>query len=177
MLEKLLIEPARRLPAMRFVVAGPQYPGDIDWPANVERIDHIVPADHASFYSRQRFTLNVTRADMAAAGWSPSVRLFEAAACGVPIISDYWPGLDALLPDGQAVLIARSTEDVVGALTALGETERRRLGTAGRRRILARHTGVERASRLVTLLEALPAASAVNSEHAIDDGLKEGAVG
>lgn len=79
-LEKLLIGPARRLPHLRFVVAGPQYPREIDWPANVERIDHLPPAEHAAFYSRQRFTLNVTRADMIAAGWSPSVRIFEAAA-------------------------------------------------------------------------------------------------
>jgi spore maturation protein CgeB len=71
------------------VVAGPQYPDTIDWPANVERIEHLPPQDHPSFYSRQRFTLNVTRADMIAAGWSPSVRLFEAAACGTPIISDF----------------------------------------------------------------------------------------
>ena len=72
-LERLLIEPARQLPKKHFVVAGPQYPETIDWPANVERIDHLPPAEHAAFYSRQRFTLNVTRADMIAAGWSPSV--------------------------------------------------------------------------------------------------------
>ena len=78
----------------------------IDWPANVERIEHLPPADHAAFYCRQRFTLNVTRADMVAAGWSPSVRLFEAAACGTPIISDRWAGLERLLPDGEAILIA-----------------------------------------------------------------------
>src|SRR4051812_33907971 len=40
-LEKLLIEPARRLPHLRFAVAGPQYPDGIAWPANVERIDHL----------------------------------------------------------------------------------------------------------------------------------------
>jgi spore maturation protein CgeB len=174
-LDRLLIEPARRLPEMQFVVAGPQYPASIDWPTNVERIEHIGPADHASFYSRQRFTLNVTRADMIAAGWSPSVRLFEAAACGVPIISDDWPGLDALLPDGQALRIARSADDVVGALTRLGEIERRRLGAAARRRILARHTGIERARRLAALLEASPAASVAEGDTDIE--LKEGAVG
>ncbi|MBB4066134.1 spore maturation protein CgeB [Gellertiella hungarica] len=120
-LERLLIEPARRLPHRRFVVAGPQYPGDIDWPANVERIEHLGPADHPAFYSRQRFTLNVTRADMIAAGWSPSVRLFEAAACGTPIVSDAWRGLDDLLPNGEALIIARDGDDVIRALETLDD--------------------------------------------------------
>ena len=87
-LERLLIEPARRASSLRFVVAGPQYPASIDWPANVERIEHVPPEAHPSFYAESRFTLNVTRADMVRAGHSPSVRLFEATACATPIISD-----------------------------------------------------------------------------------------
>jgi spore maturation protein CgeB len=151
-LERLLLEPARRLPDMRFVVAGPQYPGDIDWPENVERIEHLAPSEHASFYSRQRFTLNVTRADMIAAGWSPSVRLFEAAACGVPIISDDWDGLDELLPEGQALLIARSSEDVVTALQETNEARRRSIAGEARVRVLAGHTGRARARDLLAQL-------------------------
>src|SRR5690606_22330477 len=112
----LLLEPARQLPHLNFVVAGPQYPDDIEWPDNVERIEHLPPSQHASFYSRQRFTLNVTRADMIELGHSPSVRLFEAAACGVPIISDRWDGLDELLPDGDAILIADRADQVVDVL-------------------------------------------------------------
>jgi spore maturation protein CgeB len=115
-LERLLLEPARRLPDRRFVIAGPQYPDSIAWPANVERIEHLPPAQHAAFYCRQRFTLNVTRADMVRTGWSPSVRLFEAAACGAPVISDRWPGLDALLPDGVAIMIADDADEVVSVL-------------------------------------------------------------
>ena len=92
-LERLLVEPARREPDLRCVVAGPSYPPDIAWPPNVERIDHLPPGDHAAFYAAQRFTVNVTRAEMVQAGWSPSVRLFEAAACAVPVISDEWEGL------------------------------------------------------------------------------------
>ena len=87
-LERLLIESARRAPELRFVVAGPQYPDSIGWPANVERFQHVGPADHPAFYGFSRWTLNVTRADMIAAGWSPSVRLFEAAACATPVISE-----------------------------------------------------------------------------------------
>ena len=152
-LEKLLIEPARRLPHLRFVVAGPQYPATIDWPGNVERIEHLPPAEHPSFYSRQRFTLNVTRADMIAAGWSPSVRLFEAAACGTPIISDFWEGLGDLLPLGEAIEIARSSDDVVAILTGLSEDARRDMAEAAKARVLAGHTGHARAAELVSYLQ------------------------
>jgi spore maturation protein CgeB len=153
-LERLLLEPARRLPDQRFVVAGPQYPDAIAWPSNVERIEHLPPAEHSSFYNRQRFTLNVTRADMAAAGWSPSVRLFEAAACGTPIISDRWPGLDELFPDGDAILIADGTEQVVTALSHLKPRQVRHVGERARSIVLAEHTGTARARELVRALDA-----------------------
>lgn len=165
-LERLLIEPARRLPHLRFVVAGPQYPAGIDWPANVERIDHLPPAGHPSFYSRQRFTLNVTRADMIAAGWSPSVRLFEAAACGTAIISDEWRGLDELLPDGEALIIARQSDDVVETLTAIGEDRRRAIAARAREIVLQDHTGLARARNLAAAITALPEnALRSKSEH------------
>jgi spore maturation protein CgeB len=165
-LERLLIEPARRLPHLRFVVAGPQYPAGIDWPANVERIDHLPPAGHPSFYSRQRFTLNVTRADMIAAGWSPSVRLFEAAACGTAIISDEWRGLDELLPDGEALIIARQSDDVVETLTAIGEDRRRAIAARAREIVLQDHTGLARARHLAAAITALPEnALRSKSEH------------
>jgi spore maturation protein CgeB len=155
-LERLLIEPARRLPHRRFVVAGPQYPADIDWPANVQRIEHLPPAGHASFYSRQRFTLNVTRADMIAAGWSPSVRLFEAAACGTPIISDAWRGLDELLPDGEALIIAHDSDEVVATLDRIDDGRRNAMAASARRRVMQGHTGLARARELAAAIENLP---------------------
>lgn len=160
-LEAFLIEPARRLPHRRFVVVGPGYPDDIDWPANVERIDHLGPADHPAFYSRQRFTLNVTRAAMRRMGWSPSVRLFEAAACATPILSDDWQGLDELLPEGEAIVIARSTEDVLQALEQTDETARRAMGEAARNRILQAHTGRMRARELAAALHHSTAETAI----------------
>lgn len=150
-LERLLLEPARARPDLRFVVAGPQYPDSIDWPANVERIEHLPPARHAAFYNAQGFTLNVTRAAMRRMGWSPSVRLFEAASCGTPIISDAWRGLGELLPAGEAVVIAETAEDVLRAL-ALPEPRRRALGEAARARVLAGHTGRARARELARAL-------------------------
>ena len=144
-LDRLLIEPARRHPDKRFVVAGPQYPDTIDWPANVERIEHLPPADHADFYSASRATLNVTRADMIAAGWSPSVRLFEATACGTPIVSDRWPGIDELLTPDAEILLADSSDDVAAALA---RPDLDAIGTAGRARVLAEHTAHHRAAEL-----------------------------
>jgi spore maturation protein CgeB len=149
-LERLLLEPARRAPDRRFVVAGPLYPEGLAWPDNVERIPHLSPAEHRAFYCQQRFTLNVTRAEMVAAGYSPSVRLFEAAACGVPIISDPWPGLESLFAPGREILIARTPEDTARALAALGDEEARRIGARARRRVLAQHTADHRAQELET---------------------------
>ena len=143
-LERLLLEPARLRPDRRFVVAGPQYPSDIEWPANVERIEHCPPAEHAAFYSASRFTLNVTRAEMIAAGWSPSVRLFEAAACGTPIVSDRWEGLDSLFEPGTEILLAETADDVVSAL----DRDDAAIGAAARRMALGAHTAAHRAAEL-----------------------------
>ena len=154
-LERLLMEPAMDLPARRFVVAGSQYPEDIIWPGNVERIEHLPPAGHRRFYNRQRFTLNLTRADMIAAGYSPSVRLFEAAACGTPIISDEWEGLDAFFTPGTEILIAKDSHDVERLLWTLSDEAAATIGQAARKRVLAHHTAAHRAEELERyLLEA-----------------------
>ncbi len=144
-LERLLIDAAKALPHRAFVVAGPQYPSDIAWPANVERIEHCPPADHAAFYSASRFTLNVTRADMIAAGWSPSVRLFEAGACATPIVSDLWEGLDQLLKPGREIILAPDTQTVIDALEGADATA---IGQAARARVLTEHTAATRAGEL-----------------------------
>jgi spore maturation protein CgeB len=156
-LERLLIEPARMRPDRRFVVAGPQYPDDIDWPPNVERIEHLPPAEHAAFYSRSRATLNVTRADMIAAGWAPSVRLFEAAACATPIVSDIWEGLDQIFAPDREILLARTSADVVAALE---RDDLAAIGMSGQCRVLAEHTAAHRAAELERhLLDAMTAAA------------------
>ncbi|HYC67095.1 bifunctional glycosyltransferase/UDP-glucuronate decarboxylase [Brevundimonas sp.] len=175
-LDRLLIEPARRLPQMSFVVAGPQYPDDIDWPANVQRIDHVPPADHPAFYAASRFTLNATRADMVEAGYSPSIRLFEAAACAAPVISDVWPGLDKLFTPDHEIILARTSEDVVAALQS-PPADGRRMGLAARDRILAAHTPAHRAETVERELlaarsrrgDALPARSTETSMKTTPD--------
>ena len=144
-LERLLLYVARAAPNRRFAVAGPQYPDTVQWPDNVERIEHLPPAEHAAFYGASRATLNVTRADMIAAGWSPSVRIFEAAACGTPIISDRWDGLNELLGDGREILLVDTCADM---LAALGRRDLEQIGRAGRARVLAEHTAAHRAEEL-----------------------------
>ncbi len=142
------------------------------WPDNVERLEHVPPVDHPAFYAQSWFTLNVTRADMIAAGFSPSVRLFEAAACGTPILSDIWDGLDTVLEPGRDILLPLSSEAVVNILSDTPDVERRRLGDAGRARILAEHTAAHRAAELERhLREAANAASPLPAEiDAVDDG-------
>jgi spore maturation protein CgeB len=154
-LERLMLEPARLWDAGRFVVAGPQYPETIAWPANLQRIEHLPPAEHRRFYNQQRFTLNITRADMIRAGYSPSVRLFEAAACGIPIISDCWEGLDQFFEPGREILLARSPQDTLRCLRELSEPERRAIGARARARVLAAHTAAHRAAELEGYLEEL----------------------
>jgi spore maturation protein CgeB len=145
-LDALLLEPAQRWPEGRFVVAGPQYPASIPWPHNVERIDHIPPTAHRGFYNTQRFTLNITREEMRQAGFAPSVRLFEAAACATPIISDYWPGLETFFTLGTELLVSRSATDTLRYLRELPPEARCALGLRARERVLAEHTAAHRAA-------------------------------
>ena len=147
--DRLLVQPARTWARGRFIVAGPQYPQGIEWPANVAYRAHLPPAEHRAFYNRQRFTLNITRADMVRAGWSPSVRLFEAAACGTPIVSDRWAGLDTLFEPGREIVIAESAAHVLAVLRDMPEEQRRLMADRARRRVLAEHTAAHRAAQLV----------------------------
>ncbi len=147
-LDRLLLEPARLWTSGRFVVAGAQYPDGIDWAPNVERLTHLRPSEHRRFYNSQRFTLNVTRKAMLTAGWSPSVRIFEAAACGTPIISDPWPGLDELLVPGSEVLVVRTSLEALRILRELPDAQRVKIGQAAMARILAEHTSKHRAETL-----------------------------
>ena len=112
-LEKLMLEPARRWPEGRMIIAGAQYPDIIEWPLNIDRVEHLPPWRHRRFYNEQRFTLNITRALMVESGYSPSIRLFEAAACARPIISDAWQGLEQFFTPGEEILVADCADQVI----------------------------------------------------------------
>lgn len=144
----LLLEPAARWSEGRFAIAGPQYPDAAEWPGNVRHVAHLSPNEHADFYCSQRFTLNVTRANMRRMGYSPSVRLFEAACCGTPVISDYWTGLDDFFRVGSEILVAESGDEVLGFVQEMSDSDRGALAHAARERVLSSHTGLTRAAEL-----------------------------
>jgi len=163
-IEELFSEPARMLPERKFLLAGPQYPKASRWPANVRRIMHLNPRWHARFYSSSRLTLNVTRRDMVLAGYSPSVRLFEAAACGAAIVSDNWPGLDTFFTPGEEILLPSQASDVVRFLTGYDDGELRRIGDRACQRVLSEHTSHQRAQQFERAVEnarTAPRAAAV----------------
>ena len=151
--ERLLIAPARARPELRFVIGGAQYPQDFPWGPNVFFVRHLPPEEHAAFFASSRLTLNVTRAAMAAMGWCPSGRLFEAAACGAPIASDDWEGLDAFFEPDREILVVRSTADVLAALDR-SDAELKRIAARARERVLAEHTSAARAIELERILGA-----------------------
>ncbi len=158
-LVRLLVEPARRLPGRRFLVGGAQYPPDFPWADNIYFVRHLPPAEHPAFYSSSRLTLNVTRAPMAEMGFCPSGRLFEAAASGVPLVSDDWEGLDAFFAPGSEILVARNAAGAIGAIE-LSDAELCRLARAARDRVLADHTAERRAGELIALLDGALAVEA-----------------
>lgn len=151
-LVRLFVQPARRAPARRFLIGGAQYPPEFPWADNIYFVRHLPPAEHPEFYSSSRLTLNVTRAPMADMGYCPSGRLFEAAACGVPIVTDGWEGLDTFFVPGSEILVAADGADMLRALE-LDDAELGRLACAARDRVLADHTAARRAGQLLALLE------------------------
>ncbi|MBA3830611.1 MAG: glycosyltransferase [Chthoniobacterales bacterium] len=152
-LERLFLAPARQLPSKRFVIAGAQYPADFPWSENISFVRHLPPNEHPTFFCSSRLTLNVTRAAMAAMGWCPSGRLFEAAACGVPIVSDNWEGLDEFFTADEEIIVAETSDDALAALE-MSDAELRRISLAARDRVLAEHTAEARALELEQILNS-----------------------
>jgi spore maturation protein CgeB len=148
-LNELLIKAAEKSDAGKFIVVGPSYPDNIQWPKNVERIIHLSPRLHNDFYNSQKFTLNITREDMIKAGYSPSVRLFEAAACGVPIISDYWEGLDQFLIPGEEIFVADSYLNTLNFIQNIPEQDRKIFSDKAMEKVLKDHTADRRADELI----------------------------
>ncbi len=150
--ERLFLEPARRMPAARFLLGGSMYPDDLAWPGNVRRLEHVEPAEHPAFYASAALTLNVTRGPMAALGYCPSARLFEAAACATPVLSDSWEGIDRFFEPGREILLADGPEQVVDAVERPA-ADLARMGRRARDRALAEHTAEHRARELLDMLE------------------------
>jgi spore maturation protein CgeB len=162
-LERLFIEPARQFPAERFVIGGAQYPRQFPWAPNIFFVRHLPPSEHPAFYSSGRMTLNVTRAALAAMGWCPSGRLFEAAACGVPILTDSCGGLDAFFEPGREILVADDSDAAMAAL-ALPDAELALIAGRARERVLDQHSAQRRSADLVAVLENAHARRAISEE-------------
>ena len=150
-LEELFIKPARQLPQQRFVISGAQYPPEFPWSDNIFFVRHLPPPEHPAFFSSSRLTLNVTRDTMKTMGWCPSGRLFEASACGTPIVSDTWSGLDEFFTPGEEILLAHTAEDAVNALQ-LSDSELAKVARAARERTLEEHSSMRRAEQFEELL-------------------------
>jgi spore maturation protein CgeB len=151
-LDQLFLEPARRAPGKKFVIGGALYPQDFPWSENTWFVHHVPPRQHPAFYCSSNLTLSVTRSAMAEMGYCPSGRLFEAAACQTPVVSDYWEGLEEFFEPAREILIASQADDVIDAL-ALGSDDLRRIANAARERVLDEHTAEHRSRELVRLLE------------------------
>jgi spore maturation protein CgeB len=151
-LEQLFIEPARRRPDLRFALAGSQYPPSFPWTDNIYYRSHMPPPEHPAFFCSSRLTLNITRGPMAASGFCPSGRLFEAAACGTPIVSDSWPGIEEFFEPGKEILIASTSEEMLAALE-YPSIDLETLAAAARERALRCHSAGVRAQELVEILQ------------------------
>ncbi len=151
-LESLFVEPARRRRDLRFLIGGAQYPCDFPWSPNIYFVRHLPPSEHAAFFASSRMTLNVTRRAMADMGWCPSGRLFEAAACGAPLLTDVWDGIGDFFEPGKEIVLARDESDALAALD-IGDDQLLRIARLARERVLEQHSSARRAEQLVRLLE------------------------
>jgi len=165
-LERLFFAPARGCPRARFLLAGAMYPKGAVESENIDYLPHVAPNAHPAFFAAARFTLNVTRAAMAKLGHCPSGRLFEAAACGTPLLSDWFEGLDEFFDPWRELIVVRSTEDVLRAIS-LGDAELAERAAAARARVLDRHTALHRARELEELVWAAPSHSINSGAHSL----------
>jgi spore maturation protein CgeB len=165
-LDELFLEPSRRHPEKQFLLAGPLYPWQWQWPENVRRKEHVAPAEHARFYSSSRITLNLTRSEMAANGWCPSGRFFEAAACATPLMTDAWEGLDAFFDPRHELRVVYRADDVEEALR-MPDVDLQSMAARARQRTLDEHTGQVRARQLLNYLEEARSSSPASMQREV----------
>ena len=151
--EAFFLAAAAELPERRFLIGGSGWAGK-PMPANVREIGHVPTAAHNAFNASSRAVLNVARDSMAAVGFSPATRVFEAAGAGACLITDAWDGIEMFLTPGDEVLVARDGRDVAEHLRSLTEPAAREIGARGRRRVLAEHTYAQRAALVDGLLRS-----------------------
>jgi len=152
--DAFLLAPARALPEQSFVLGGAGW-DDKPMPLNLRYLGHVYTRDHNAFNATPLAVLNIARDSMAAIGYSPATRVFEAAGAGACLLTDAWEGIDLFLQPDSEVLVARDGADVVEHLRALTPARARAIGERARRRILAEHTYERRAAELERVLARL----------------------
>jgi spore maturation protein CgeB len=162
-IRELFLAAAGRLPQQSFLLAGSMYPTEWEWPAGLRRLEHVSAANHPALYSSSRATLNLTRGVMARSGYCPSGRFFEASACGTPLLTDEWEGLDSFFHVEQELLVVRSSDDVVEALKS-PDRDLARMAARARERTLDEHSGRHRAKQLLAACEQAGHAKRVIAE-------------
>ena len=150
--EEFLFHPATLLPRRRFLIGGNGWDSRA-LPANVVRLGHVYTREHNAFNSTPLAVLNIARDSMAAVGFSPATRVFEAAGAGACLITDAWEGLELFLKPEEEVLVARNGAEVAAQLSALTPARSRAVGAAARARILAQHTYARRGAAVDALLQ------------------------
>ena len=150
--EQFFIDAAARLPERAFLLGGNGW-HDKPMPANIRQIGHVGTRDHNAFNTSSLAVLNVARDSMAAVGYSPATRVFEAAGAGACLITDAWVGLDLFLKEGEEVLVARDGADVAEHVRSLTPERAKAIGEAARARILAGHTYSRRGAEVDALLK------------------------
>lgn len=151
--EAFLFAAARLLPAARFLLGGAGW-ADKACPDNVARLGHVPTSDHNALNVSARAVLNISRDNMAATGFSPATRVFEATGAGACLMTDAWDGIEMFLTPGEEVLVVRDGADVADALRALTPARATAIGAAALRRVLADHTYDRRAAMVHDLLTA-----------------------
>jgi spore maturation protein CgeB len=153
-IEEYFIAVAADLPARRFLLGGSGW-ADKPLPGNVGYLGHVYTRDHNAFNASALAVLNVSRDSMAAYGYSPATRVFEAAGAGACIITDAWEGIAQFFEPDREILVAANGPAVTEQLARLSPDEAQRIGAAARARALAEHTYAQRVALLQRVLQGI----------------------
>jgi len=152
--EEFFLRAASLVPLGRFLLGGSGW-DDKPLPASVKYIGHVFTGDHNAFNCTPRAVLNISRESMAANGWSPATRVFEAAGAAACLITDAWEGIEYFLEPGSEVLVAHDGAEVAELVRGLDPKRAKQIGQAALKRVLAEHTYEHRAQQVVGILEGV----------------------
>jgi spore maturation protein CgeB len=150
---EFFFRPARALPGATFLLGGAGWTGG-PYAQNIRHLGHVPATDHNALNATPRLVLNVCRASMAATGFSPPTRVFEAAGAGACLVTDAWTGVEEFLAPGREILVARDGADVAEIVAGTTPEAAAGIGARALRRVLADHTYAQRAETVDRLFRA-----------------------